>query len=171
MKLYLHMHEEVIKVPKFEEASGFYTTRQRSKIMSRIRGQDTTPEKKIKKALWAAGVRYKRSNKSLMGKPDIQLLRYNIVIFIDGDFWHGFDWENRRHKINSNKNFWIPKIERNMQRDKQVNAALSQQGFIVLRFWEHEIKNEFGKCLLHILNEINAQKDKLYLIDNDAHEL
>lgn len=153
--------EENIVVPKFEEAAGFYTHPQRSKIMSKIRGKNTAPELKLKKAIWAAGIRYKSSRRKLLGKPDIQLLRYKILIFIDGDFWHGYDWPKRRERIGSNRAFWIPKIERNMQRDRQVTYALQLQGYTVLRFWEHEIKAEFGKCLRQILEEVNREKDPL----------
>lgn len=151
--------EDNIKVPKFEEALGFYTTQKRSISMSKIRGANTQPELKIKRALWAAGIRYKKSQRKILGNPDIQILKYKILIFIDGDFWHGYDWENKRDKIKSNRGFWIPKIERNMQRDKQVSYALTKQGYSVLRFWEHEIKYEFGRCLIQILNEINSKKD------------
>lgn len=133
-------------------------------IMSKIRNRNTAPELKLKKALWAAGVRYKNSKYKVLGNPDIQLLKYKILIFIDGDFWHGYDWANRRHKIATNRGFWIPKIERNIQRDRQVTLALERQGYSVMRFWEHEIKSEFGRCLLQILYEINQKKDHLMFL-------
>lgn len=129
--------------------------------MSRIKGKNTAPELKLKKAIWSAGIRYKSSKHKVLGKPDIQLLRYKILIFIDGDFWHGYDWQRRKETIGSNKAFWIPKIERNMQRDRQVTRALLLQGYTVLRFWEHEIKSEFGKCLMQVLEAVNHKKDPL----------
>lgn len=161
MKKYVLQEEQNIQVPKFEEAGGFYTTLKRSMIMSKIKSKNTGPELKLKKALWAAGVRYKKSKYKILGNPDVQLLKYKILIFIDGDFWHGYDWAHKRHKIASNRSFWIPKIERNIQRDRQVTLALERQGYKVIRFWEHEIKSEFGRCLLYVLNEINHKRDHL----------
>jgi DNA mismatch endonuclease, patch repair protein len=161
VKKYILQEEQNIQVPRFEESAGFYTTLKRSMIMSKIKNKNTAPELKLKKALWAAGVRYKKSKYKILGNPDVQLLKYKILIFIDGDFWHGYDWEHRCQKIVTNRNFWIPKIERNIQRDRQVTLALERQGYKVIRFWEHEIKSEFGRCLLYLLNEINHKRDHL----------
>jgi DNA mismatch endonuclease (patch repair protein) len=108
--------------------------------MSRIRSRGTKPEQLLKKALWQAGVRYKTPKKPLFGKPDISLKKYKLVIFVDGAFWHGHDWENRKNAIKSNPEFWIAKIERNMQRDQEVNAYYQSQGWTVLRFWDFEVK-------------------------------
>jgi DNA mismatch endonuclease (patch repair protein) len=90
--------------------------------MSQIRSRGTKPEKLLKKALWGAGFRYKSPKKPLPGKPDISLKKYKLVILVDGAFWHGYKWENRKHAFKSNREFWIAKIERNMQRDQEVNA-------------------------------------------------
>lgn len=143
--------EPKIKVPRFNEASGFYTTKKRSKIMSKIRGKNTKPELLFRKALWKKGVRYRVDNKNLPGKPDVSIQKYKLAIFIDGEFWHGYNWDERKDSIKSNRDFWVPKIERNMQRDREVNQQLNKMGYTVFRFWEKEIKNELNKCINDVL--------------------
>tara|TARA_R110002072_G_scaffold118398_1_gene249792 strand:- start:11947 stop:12327 length:381 start_codon:yes stop_codon:yes gene_type:complete len=123
--------------------------------MSQIKSKGTKPEKLLKKALWQAGVRYKTPKKPLFGKPDISLKKYKLVIFVDGTFWHGYDWGNRKHSIKSNREFWIAKIERNMQRDQEVNAYYKSKGWTVLRFWDFEVKGELGACIKKVLDEIS----------------
>jgi DNA mismatch endonuclease (patch repair protein) len=108
--------------------------------MSRIRSKGTKPEKLLKKALWEAGVRYKTSKKPLPGKPDISLKKYKLVVFVDGSFWHGYDWENKKNSIKSNREFWVAKIERNRQLDREVNAFYQSKGWTVLRWGEMERK-------------------------------
>ncbi len=146
--------EERIIVPRFNEASGFYTTPERTKMMAKIRGKNTKPELLFRKALWAAGYRYRIDYKKLIGKPDIVLKKYKTVIFIDGEFWHGYNWEERKEKIKTNREFWIPKIERNLQRDREVNIALETKGYKVFRFWEKEIKKELDKCLDRVISHL-----------------
>jgi len=143
--------EPKIKVPRFNEASGFYTTKKRSKIMSKIRGKNTKPELLFRKALWKKGVRYRIDNKKLPGKPDVSIQKYKLAIFIDGEFWHGYNWDERKLNIKSNRDFWIPKIERNLQRDREVNRELMDMGYTVFRFWEKEIKNDLNKCINDVL--------------------
>tara|TARA_R110002049_G_scaffold37208_3_gene117559 strand:+ start:1474 stop:1944 length:471 start_codon:yes stop_codon:yes gene_type:complete len=143
--------ENKIKVPRFNEASGFYTTKKRSKIMSKIRGKNTKPELLFRKALWAEGVRFRVHSKKLPGKPDVSIQKYKLAIFIDGEFWHGYNWNERKIKLKSNRGFWIPKIERNMQRDREVNLELKNLGYTVFRFWEQDIKKELNKCINDVL--------------------
>lgn len=150
--------QERIKVPRFREENGFYTTPERSKIMGKIRGKNTKPELAFRKALWEAGYRYRIDYKKLMGKPDIALKKYKTVIFIDGEFWHGYNWEERKHKIKTNRDFWIPKIERNIQRDVEVNNALAEKGYTVFRFWETEVKKNLETCLDTVLAHLDAVK-------------
>ncbi|MGM5469346.1 very short patch repair endonuclease [Flavobacteriaceae bacterium LMO-SS05] len=140
-----------IKVPRFNEASGFYTTKKRSKIMSNIRSKNTKPELLFRMALWKHNVRYRVNSKKLPGKPDVSIQKYKLAIFIDGEFWHGYNWNERRDNIKSNRGFWIPKIERNMQRDREVNRQLNNIGYTVFRFWEKEIKKELHKCINDVL--------------------
>ncbi|WP_339652922.1 very short patch repair endonuclease [uncultured Maribacter sp.] len=143
-------------MPRFNEESGFYTTPQRSKIMSKIRGKNTKPELAFRKALYAAGYRYRIDYKKLIGKPDIALPKYKTVIFIDGEYWHGKNWEERKLKIKTNREFWIAKIERNIQRDKEVNTELARLGYTVIRFWETEIKKNLSICLEKTTTHLNS---------------
>ena len=149
--------EERIKVPRFNEESGFYTTPKRSKIMSKIRGKNTKPELAFRKALYAAGYRYRVDYKKLIGKPDILLKKYKTAIFIDGEYLHGHNWQERKPKIKTNRDFWVAKIERNMQRDREVNQELERLGYKVFRFWETEIKKELDRCLSEVLSHLAAQ--------------
>ncbi|MBY0425310.1 MAG: very short patch repair endonuclease, partial [Cytophagales bacterium] len=105
-----YTYPEEIEVPRFCEANGFYTTKARSAIMSTIRAKNTKPEIRLRKALWSQGIRYRKTLKNLPGKPDIVIRKYRLVIFVDGEFWHGYDWENKKATIKSNRGFWIPKI-------------------------------------------------------------
>ncbi|HET8735210.1 MAG TPA: very short patch repair endonuclease [Pricia sp.] len=155
--------EKRIKVPRFNEESGFYTTPKRSKIMSKIRGKNTKPELVFRKALYAAGYRYRIDYKKLIGKPDILLKKYKTAIFIDGEYWHGHNWAERKPKVKTNREFWIAKIERNMQRDGEVNSELEHLGYTVFRFWETEIKKELDACLQKVVSHLKAvQKNKPY---------
>lgn len=122
--------------------------------MSKIKSKETKPEQKLRKVLWNLGIRYRKNVKKLPGSPDIVISKYKLLIFVDGAFWHGYNWEEKKRKIKSNRDFWIPKIERNIQRDKQNNDLLINEGWKVLRFWDFQIKNEFGKSLYQILDYI-----------------
>ena len=148
-----------IKVPRFEEANGFYTTKARSEFMGKIRSKETKPEIKLRKMLWGLGIRYRKNVRKLPRTPDIVIRKYKLVIFIDGEFWHGYNWEKKKGEIKSNRNFWIPKIERNMQRDRQCNQMLAEKGFTVFRCWDKQIENEFGNCLFQILDYIDNFED------------
>lgn len=150
--------KERIKVPRFREEDGFYTTPERSKIMGKIRGKNTKPELAFRKALWDAGYRYRIDYKKLIGKPDIALKKYRTVIFIDGEYWHGYNWEERKQKIKTNREFWIAKIERNMQRDEEVNETLIEMGYKVFRFWETDIKKNLDTCLEEVLAHLEQVK-------------
>lgn len=154
LKMTKEYTKERIKVPRFNEASGFYTTPQRSKIMSKIRGKNTKPELAFRKALYAKGYRYRIDYKKLIGKPDIVLKKYKTVIFIDGEYWHGHNWAERKPKIKTNREFWIAKIERNIQRDAEVNQTLDVLGYTVFRFWETEIKKQLDSCLNKVITHL-----------------
>ena len=130
------------------------TPEQRKKNMQAIRSKDTTIELALRKALWKKGIRYRKNYKGLIGKPDIVITKYRIVVFCDSDFWHGYDWDNRKSRIKSNQEYWIPKIERNMKRDKEV-----EQGWIVLRFWEHSIRKNLESCLDDIEEAVSIRKE------------
>ena len=150
MKKIKEYPEAIIQVPRFEESAGFYTTKQRSKIMASIKGKDTKPELAFRKALWKAGIRYRVNYKQLPGRPDISNKGLRFVVFIDGEFWHGYNWAEKKSKIKTNRDFWIPKIERNRQRDRSNDLKLKEMGYKIFRFWEHEVKKELDKCVSHV---------------------
>jgi len=112
------------------------TEEQRSHIMSRIRSKNTKIEMLIRKELWKRGFRY-RLHYPLPGKPDIVFPSRYVAIFCDGCFWHGCPKCFRPPQ--SNKNYWRPKIANNRKRAKRQTTELEDAGWIVLRFWEHEI--------------------------------
>lgn len=114
--------------------------------MSRIKSKDTAIELLLRRELWQRGLRYRKNSKSLYGKPDIAFIRKKIAVFCDSEFWHGYDWEHRKSDFKKHQDFWIPKIERNMQRDREVTAALEQDGWVVLRFWGKDIKKNPSAC-------------------------
>jgi len=103
---------------------------------------DTRCEVTLRKALWAAGCRYRKNAKELPGRPDVIFPRARIAVFCDGDFWHGRDWESRRQKLSrgTNSQYWLAKIQRNMERDRQNDRRLQEMGWTVLRFWESQIR-------------------------------
>lgn len=136
-----------IKVPRFKEAAGFYTTQQRSQMMGKIKSVNTKPEILLRKALWAKGYRYRVHPKSIPGKPDILITKYKLAIFVDGEFWHGHDWQTKKKKLKTNSAFWIPKIERNMQHDEEVNQQLQELGWTVMRIWQQHIEKNLSGCV------------------------
>lgn len=125
--------------------------------MGRIKSKDTKPEIKLRKALWHLGYRYRKNVKALPGSPDIVFIKNKLVVFIDGEFWHGFNWNEKRERIKKNRDFWIPKIERNMQRDVENNKKLIENGYTVMRFWEFQVKNDFYSCLKYITQFIDEE--------------
>ena len=133
------------------------TKEQRYKNMSANKGKGTKLELLFGKLLWNAGVRYRKNDKTVFGKPDFVIRKMRIAIFCDGEFWHGRNWEERKNDHKSNCDFWYSKIERNIRRDKEVNEQLEAQGWTVFRFWETEITKESDKCLNRILNYMNAK--------------
>ncbi|WP_303318900.1 very short patch repair endonuclease [Flavivirga abyssicola] len=150
-----------IKVPRFDEASGFYTTKKRSKMMSKIRGKNTKPEMRFRKALWKKGVRYRVDSKQLPGRPDVSIKKYKLAIFIDGEYWHGYNWYERKKKLKTNRDFWIPKIERNIQRDKEVNQQLENMGYTIFRFWANEIKTNLKTCINDVMVYLDIERFKI----------
>ena len=135
------------------------TESQRSYCMSRIKGKNTSIEKILSKALWHRGIRFRKNSSSIYGHPDISIKKYRIAIFCDGDFWHGYDWENRRDSIKSNREYWIAKIERNIAKDEEVNHILTAMGYRVIRIWEHEIRNDLDDTVSMIIRTIDEQKE------------
>lgn len=111
------------------------TPEQRRKNMQAIRGKDTSIELKLRQELWKRGIHYRKNCKKVYGHPDLVFIGKKVAVFCDSEFWHGYDWENRRGSIKTNPEFWIAKIERNMERDREVNEKLRSEGWTVIRFW------------------------------------
>ncbi|MGI6260401.1 MAG: very short patch repair endonuclease [Acutalibacteraceae bacterium] len=135
-----------------------HTPEQRHKNMKAVKNKDSEIELLLRRALWNKGVRYRKNVKTVFGHPDIAFIRKKVAVFCDSEFWHGYDWEHKNREIKSNRDFWIPKIERNIERDKEVNKYLEEQGWIVLRFWGKDIKKNTEACadqIVRILEERN----------------
>ena len=122
------------------------TPEQISYNMKQVKNRDSAIEIALRKELWSRGLRYRKNVKTILGKQDIAFIGKKIAVFCDSEFWHGFDWENKKHEIKSRQEFWIPKIERTMERDIEVTQALKEQGWLVLRFWGNEIKKNCSAC-------------------------
>lgn len=114
--------------------------------MSRIKSKDTAIEILLRRELWRRGLRYQKNSKKVFGKPDIVFLSKKIAVFCDSEFWHGFDWQNKKRDFRKNRDFWIPKIERNIRRDGEVNRLLREDGWLVLRYWGKDIKKNVTAC-------------------------
>lgn len=127
------------------------TTPAISKRMSRVHLKRGPTERALAKALWHRGIRYRLNYKKLPGSPDIAITSKKIAIFIDGEFWHGKDWEVRKNKLKSNREYWIEKIEENIARDKRNDSLLIQSGWTVIHFWEKEVKKDIDQCVEKIL--------------------
>lgn len=122
------------------------TQEQISFNMKQVKNKDSKIEVLLRKELWKRGLRYQKNVKTILGKPDIVFKGKKVAVFCDSEFWHGYNWEERRNDFKSNKEFWIPKIERNIQRDKEVNEKLEELGWTVLRFWGNSIKKNLTDC-------------------------
>lgn len=123
-----------------------HSKEQRRKNMQAVKNKDSKIEQLLRKELWARGLRYQKNSKKVFGKPDIVFIGKKVAVFCDSEFWHGYDWDNKKNDIQSRREFWIPKIERNMQRDIEVTTRLTQEGWTVLRFWGNEIKHDLKSC-------------------------
>ncbi|HGO6570122.1 TPA: very short patch repair endonuclease [Neisseria gonorrhoeae] len=122
------------------------TPEQRKKCMQSNKSTGTKPELVLAKAMWALGLRYRKNSGSIFGKPDFSFKKYKVAVFVDGEFWHGKDWEQKKAVIKGNREFWIAKIERNIQRDIKVTGRLKAEGWTVLRFWSNDVVKNTTCC-------------------------
>lgn len=138
------------------------TKEQRKKNMQHIRSKDTQIEIILRKALWHKGYRYRKNDKSLIGKPDIVMTKYHIAIFCDSEYFHGKDWPELEKRIlkGSNSQYWYGKIKRNMERDAEVTMTLRREGWTVLRFWGNDIKKNIDACVQAVDEAVF--KNKIY---------
>lgn len=124
-------------------------TEQRSKTMSKIRGKDTSIELALRKALWHKGYRYRKNYKELPGSPDICITKYKLAIFCDSEFFHGKDWEVLKPKVEKGNNgeYWVKKIQENINRDDRNDKELMFLGWTVIHFWGKEILKNTEECV------------------------
>lgn len=133
------------------------TTEQISYNMRRVKNKDSAIELMLRKELWSRGIRYRKNVSSIFGHPDIAFIGKRVAVFCDSEFWHGFDWENKKNEIKTRRDFWVPKIERNMQRDRDVTEKLKSEGWIVLRFWGRDIQKNLTMCADKIQNVLEER--------------
>lgn len=122
-----------------------FSKKKRSEIMSKVKSKDTKIEIEFRKAIWKAGFRYRKNPSGYFGKPDLVSKKNKTVIFIDSCFWHGCKKHCRLPS--TRKSYWLPKIERNKQRDKEVNRHYKKLDWKIIRVWEHDLRNSTKKVL------------------------
>lgn len=132
------------------------STPETRKRMARVHLKRGKAETTLAKALWHSGYRYRLNYKKLPGSPDIVIAKLQIAIFVDGEFWHGYDWEARKTKLKANREYWIEKIEENIARDKRNDARLEVMGWTPVHFWEKEIKKDLAGCI-RVIDELCIQ--------------
>ena len=127
--------------------------------MQAIKNKDSDIEMLLRKELWRRGLRYRKNISHVYGHPDIAFIKKKVAVFCDSEFWHGYDWDKRKGDFKSNQDFWISKIERNIERDKEVNIALAEDGWKVLRFWGKDIKKNCKECADAVQKALEAVND------------
>lgn len=133
------------------------TPEQRRHCMSQIRSRDTKPEVVLRKALWALGLRY-RIHHGLIGRPDIVFPGARVAVFVDGCFWHVCPKHGVKPK--TNKEFWKEKLKKNRARDRRVNRSLGNDGWFVMRVWEHEIEESLQKTASNIRRVVQIRQSQ-----------
>lgn len=136
------------------------TTPEVSKRMANVHLKGGKAESSLAKALWHEGVRYRKNYRKLPGSPDIAITKLKIAVFVDGEFWHGHDWESRKEKLKSNREYWIEKIEENIARDKRNDSLLHDMGWRTIHFWEKEVHKQLDTCVEKVLEAVEEQKRK-----------
>jgi DNA mismatch endonuclease, patch repair protein len=132
--------------------------RLKNKTMQAVRSKNTKLELAVTKELWKRGIRFRKNVSGLFGKPDIAIKKHKIVIFIDSCFWHGCELHCRLPK--KNEEFWIKKIKRNKERDKEVTNYYIDNGWNILRIWEHELNENFNEVINTIERFIETNKKR-----------
>lgn len=140
------------------------TPEQRHKNMSNIRAKDTDIELILRKALWHRGFRYRKNYKALPGTPDIAITKHRIAIFCDSEFFHGRVWEKLKLRLENGSNsvYWIKKITRNMERDRENEQALRSRDWTVLRFWGEDIKKHTNDCVRVVEEAVFERRIEAY---------
>lgn len=133
------------------------TTPEISKRMSKIHLKRGKAETMLAKALWHKGYRYRLNYKKLPGSPDIAITKYRVAVFVDGEFWHGQNWQERKTRLRSNREYWIEKIEENIARDARNDDLLSYQGWSIIHLWEKEVLKDLDKCVKYVEDAVVKQ--------------
>jgi len=137
------------------------TIEQRRKNMQAVKNKGSKIETIIGKGLWSKGLRYRKNDKTVFGKPDFVFKKSKVAVFCDSEFWHGKDWIKRKQDHKSNIDFWHNKISKNIQRDNEVNKELMLEGWLVLRFWGKEIEKNSLLCIDKIEQAVLCRIKKL----------
>lgn len=147
-----------MKTPKFDAFSA--ASEKSSRIKARVKGSDTKPELRLRRALWARGLRYRVRGRELPGSPDILFPKERIAVFCDGDFWHGRDWPELQRKLQrrANPSYWIPKIKSNIHRDESQTAKLRELGWTVVRVWEGSILEDVDLVAENLLRIVHDKR-------------
>ena len=135
--------------------SHFETDDATSKRMAHVELKHGRAETLLAKELWHRGYRYRLNHKALPGSPDIAIQKFHIAVFVDGEFWHGKDWEIRKERLHRNREYWIEKIEENISRDARNDDLLKQSGWIPIHFWEKDVFKTLDQCIERIETEIS----------------
>ncbi len=128
----------------------FRVSAERSDLMRKIRSDKTTPEILLQKALRKEKIEFRKNCAAITGKPDIALINKKIAVFVDGEFWHGYRWKQKKKKIKDNRGYWIPKIERTIARDRKNNRKLRKSGWQAIRFWQQQVIKDLPGCIQKI---------------------
>ena len=129
-----------------------------SKRMGNIKLKHGDGETAIAKILWHNGYRYWLNYRKLPGSPDIAIQKYHIAVFVDGEFWHGYDWDNRKPKLKRNRDYWVEKIEENIARDLRVDRELKNLGWTPIRFWSKDVKKDLDGCV-ELIRKVILQQE------------
>ena len=132
--------------------TSYDSTPETRKRMANVHLKNGKAETLLAKALWQKGIRYRKNYKKLPGSPDIAITKHKVAVFVDGEFWHGQNWSERKQKLKANRDYWIEKIEENIARDKRNNASLEMLGWTVIRFWEKDVLKNLDFCIDTILS-------------------
>lgn len=130
------------------------TREQRSRCMSRVRGKDTSLERMVRSELHRRGLRFRKHVRGLPGKPDIVFVRAQVAVFIDGDFWHGWQYPRWRNKLAP---FWRTKIEDNRKRDRRNFRKLRAMNWRVVRLWQHEVEADFEESIRRVVRSVRTR--------------
>ena len=132
----------------------FMSPETRSAVMSRIRGKGTKPELAVEARLAAKGIAFETHARDLPGRPDIVIREARVAVFVDGDFWHGRDFEEWRLKLSEK---WEAKIAANIARDRRNRKALRAEGWRVIRIWERQVKADVARCARRIIRAMRSR--------------